>query len=147
LTRLGRTWLFQDRHAICCYDISVTQCHALKFLSEHGPATVNGLAAGLYLEKSTTSRVLDSLERKGYVRRRKHPEDGRALLVEASESGKRLLSKIEQDLLLHQAEILADFPPRAVRGAVRILQRLCEAAERRIGTSGGKCCLIEQTEP
>ncbi len=142
LTRLGRTWLFQDRDCICCYDLSVTQCHALRLLSERGPSTVNQLAAGLYLEKSTASRVLDSLERKGYVRRRDDPEDGRAILVEATESGRKLLRKIEEDLLLRHAQILADFPPEVARGVVRVLAKLCEAAERRIEASGGKCCAV-----
>ncbi|GBD32744.1 putative HTH-type transcriptional regulator [bacterium HR33] len=143
LTRLGRTWLFQDRDCICCYDVSVTQCHALRLLLERGPSTVNQLAAGLYLEKSTASRVLDSLERKGYVRRREHPEDGRAILVEVTDSGRKLLGKIEKDLLFRHAQILAEFPPEVAEAAVRLLEKLCEAAERRIDTSGGKCCLID----
>lgn len=147
LTRLGRTWLFQDRDCACCYDVSVTQCHALRLLWERGPSTVNQLAAGLYLEKSTASRVIDALERKGYVRRREHPEDGRAVLVEVTESGNRLLKKIEEDLLPRHAQILADFPPAVARGTIHLLERLCEAAERRIDTSGGKCCVIEGPEP
>lgn len=147
LTRLGRSWLFQDRDCICCYDVSVTQCHALRLLSERGPSTVNQLAAGLYLEKSTASRVLDSLERKGYVRRREHPEDGRATLVEATESGRKLLRKIEEELLFRYAQILADFSPEVARGAVRLLEKLCEAAGRRIDTSGGKCCAVVASSP
>lgn len=34
---LVRVYQFRDRDRICCHDISVTQCHALEALVEHGP--------------------------------------------------------------------------------------------------------------
>ena len=67
LSDLVRVYQFRDRDRICCYDISVTQCYALEALAHAGPRTLNELAAELYLDKSTASRVVTTLERKGYV--------------------------------------------------------------------------------
>src|SRR3954453_4554187 len=78
LSELVRVYQFRDRDRICCYDVSVTQCYALEALVRRGGMTLNDLAAQLYLDKSTASRVVDALERKEYVTRLPHPEDRRA---------------------------------------------------------------------
>src|ERR1043165_3833739 len=92
---LVRVYQFRDRDRICCHDISVTQCYALETLVDHGPlrialrdrdvvATdpitqcyaletlvdhgplrVGALAQRLFLDKSTTSRVVSTLVKKG----------------------------------------------------------------------------------
>src|SRR6185436_17114243 len=81
LCELVRVYQFRDRDRICCHDISVTQCYALEALLRRGPSGLNELAAELYLDKSTASRVVGALERKRYVSRAPHPEDGRAIVL------------------------------------------------------------------
>src|ERR1700754_3464708 len=83
LSDLIRVYQFRDRDRICCYDVSVSQCYALEEVVRQGGMSLNDLAARLYLDKSTASRVVDSLERKGYVARTPHPSDRRAVLLEA----------------------------------------------------------------
>src|SRR3954462_6510043 len=75
LSELIRVYQFRDRDRICCFDVSVTQCYALEALARRGGMTLNDLAAQLYLDKSTASRVVDALERKGYMTRLTHPAD------------------------------------------------------------------------
>jgi hypothetical protein len=57
LSDLVRVYQFRDRDRICCHDVSVTQCYALEALIRRGPITLGELAAELYLDKSTASRV------------------------------------------------------------------------------------------
>src|SRR5262245_55668587 len=64
---LVRVYQFRDRDRICCHDVSVTQCYALETLVAHGPLRLSGLAERLFLDKSTTSRVVAALVKKGYV--------------------------------------------------------------------------------
>src|ERR1700730_1400700 len=90
LSALVRVYQFRDRDRICCHDISVTQCHALEALIRRGPSTLGQVAAELYLDKSTASRVIGTLERKRYVRRSPHPDDGRAVVLEVTPTGQRL---------------------------------------------------------
>ena len=81
LAELVRVYQFRDRDRICCHDVSVTQCYAIEALIRRGPSGLNDLAAELYLDKSTASRVVATLERKGYVTRAAHPDDGRAIVL------------------------------------------------------------------
>ena len=67
VAELVRVYQFRDRDRICCHDISVTQCYALETLVEHGPMRLSALAERLFLDKSTTSRVVGALVKKGYV--------------------------------------------------------------------------------
>jgi MarR family transcriptional regulator, 2-MHQ and catechol-resistance regulon repressor len=73
LSEFVRVYQFRDRDQICCHDVSVTQCYALDALLRRGLATLNELAAELCLDKSTASRVVATLERKGYAARSTHP--------------------------------------------------------------------------
>src|SRR5215203_6540295 len=81
---LVRIYQFRDRDRICCHDISVTQCYALETLIEHGPIRLRELTDRLFLDKSTTSRVVQALVKKGYVEQQTDPTDGRATTLSAS---------------------------------------------------------------
>ena len=75
---LVRVYQFRDRDRICCHDVSVTQCYALETLVEQGPLRLGALAQRLFLDKSTTSRVVATLVKKGYVEQQPDASDGRA---------------------------------------------------------------------
>src|SRR5688572_20698377 len=111
LTELVRVYQFRDRDRICCHDISVTQCYALEALLRRGPSGLNELAAELYLDKSTASRVVTTLERKKYVTRSPHPADGRAIVLSVTPAGRRLYDRIRADLVAETSELLKDFEP------------------------------------
>jgi len=140
LSDLVRVYQFRDRDRICCHDISVTQCYALEALVRLGPRTLNELAAALYLDKSTASRVVTTLERKGYVVRLPHPRDKRAILIDLTPSGRRLHTRIEKDLIEETRQLIHDFEPAVRRAAPSLLSQLARAAERRAGCASAVVC-------
>lgn len=141
LSELVRVYQFRDRDRICCHDISVTQCSALEALLRRPPGGLNELAAELYLDKSTASRVVAALERKRYVRRAPHAEDGRAIVLTVTEAGRRLYYRIRGDLILEAKDLLEGFEPEVREGAARLIMRLARAAAARSGvTPGTGCC-------
>jgi MarR family transcriptional regulator, 2-MHQ and catechol-resistance regulon repressor len=141
LTELVRVYQFRDRDKICCHDISVTQCYALEALLRRGPSGLNELAAELYLDKSTASRVVATLERKKYVSRASHPADGRAIVLTVTPAGRRLYDRIRTDLIAETQGLLEDFEPEVREGAARLILRLARAAAARSGvTPGSGCC-------
>src|ERR671915_2410430 len=77
LTRLVQKYQFRDRNDICCYGISVSQCHTLEALGEHGTVTMNALAEHLHLAVSTVTRVVDQLVDKGLAERHPGQKDRR----------------------------------------------------------------------
>jgi DNA-binding MarR family transcriptional regulator len=132
---------------ICCFDVSVPQCYGLEALVRDGPLTLGELADRLYLEKSTASRVVDALERKGYVARGPHPGDGRALRLTATPSGRRLVKKIRASLINDAKAVLADLSPAFRREAARLLTKLTAVAAERLGRGpggrdGGTACAV-----
>jgi MarR family 2-MHQ and catechol resistance regulon transcriptional repressor len=139
---LVRVYQFRDRDRICCHDISVTQCYALEAIAEHGPLRLGALAERLFLDKSTTSRVVATLARKGYVSQGPDPADARALAIEATRSGRQLYARITRDLVAQQQEVLQDLDPEVRDGVVEVIRRLARAAEKRFlsGTSVGAGC-------
>ncbi len=141
LSDLVRVYQFRDRDRICCHDVSVTQCYALEALIRRGPITLGEVAAELYLDKSTASRVVGTLERKRYVTRSPHPTDGRAVLVRPTAAGERLYELIRKDLIEEEKALLRDFEPRVRKAAAQIMARLARAAEARscLGAGSG-CC-------
>ncbi|HLL45210.1 MAG TPA: MarR family transcriptional regulator [Longimicrobiaceae bacterium] len=142
LTELVRVYQFRDRDRICCYDVSVSQCYALEATVLEGPLGVNDLAARLYLDKSTTSRVVDALEKKGYVERRESAEDRRAVRLVATGAGRELHARIQGDILAQERELLAEFSPEVRQSMAKLIGQLARAAAARVDTTGGACCAI-----
>jgi MarR family transcriptional regulator, 2-MHQ and catechol-resistance regulon repressor len=140
---LVRVYQFRDRDQICCHDVSVTQCYALETLVEQGPMRSSELAKQLFLDKSTTSRVVATLVRKGYVEQRSDPADGRATSLHATRTGRRLCGRITDELVGQQRQLLEDLPREIRAGVVQVLQRLARAADARFRTgaeAGAVCC-------
>jgi DNA-binding MarR family transcriptional regulator len=131
LAEFIRVYQFRDRDRICCYDISPTQCYALDALLRRELVTLNDLAAELCLDKSTASRVVATLERKGYVARATHPRDGRALVLTATASGRRLIERVRGDLIDEKKRLLAEFPDEVRESAAELIQRLTSASRSR----------------
>jgi DNA-binding MarR family transcriptional regulator len=128
---LVRVYQFRDRDRICCHDISVTQCHALEMLITHGPLRLGELTERLFLDKSTTSRVVQALVKKGYVEQHTDGSDGRATALSATRAGRTLCARIIEDLVEQQEELLTDLDPDVRAGVVDVIRRLAQAADAR----------------
>jgi DNA-binding MarR family transcriptional regulator len=145
VAELVRVYQFRDRDRICCHDISVTQCHALETTAEHGPLRLSALAQRLFLDKSTTSRVVSSLKRKGYLQQQPDPSDARATVLSATRAGRTLCARINADLVNQQRQLLEDFDPAVRAGVIDVIRRLARSADARfragVSVPGvGVCC-------
>lgn len=64
--------------------LNVVDLQALGFISRHGgPVSAGEISQQTQLPTSTTTRVLDRLERQGFITRRTDPSDRRRIVVEA----------------------------------------------------------------
>jgi DNA-binding MarR family transcriptional regulator len=84
--------------------------------------SMSQLAEALGIDRSNATVVVDDLEAQGFVRRRPHPTDRRAKLVEATAKGKRLARRAEA--------ILATPPPAITALSAEDLQMLRALLER-----------------
>jgi DNA-binding MarR family transcriptional regulator len=95
--------------------MSFGRSRALRRLARR-PMSMRELADALGIEAPNATVVVDDLEAQGLVRRRAHPTDRRAKVVEATRKGKELARRAD--------EILAD-PPAALSAlAVEDLEAL-----------------------
>jgi len=67
---------------------------AVRGLPAGAQATIRTLAERLALKHNTTVELVDRLERRGYVRRRRSPADHRCVLVRLLPRGERLLEQV-----------------------------------------------------
>lgn len=80
--------LHQPDRTPCGQPVSVAEAHALMELSREPGLSQNGLAARLRLEKSSVSRIVTSLEKRGWVARRRDTSDTRIVHVHLSDDGR-----------------------------------------------------------
>jgi DNA-binding MarR family transcriptional regulator len=142
LTDIIRVAQFRDRDRVCCYDVSVSQCYALEATVDDGASTVNDLAAHLYLDKSTASRLANSLVDKGYLRRVPNDQDRRSIVLEPTARARKLVERIKRDLAGEYMDILYELDADTRRSITRVVGRLATAFASRVETSGGSCCVI-----
>jgi DNA-binding MarR family transcriptional regulator len=125
--------------------VSVSQCYALKGVVDGGGLTVNELAAHLYLDKSTASRIANGLVDKGMLAREPDAGDGRVVRLVPTSEGAALHERIEADLAAEYGELLSDLGPEVRAAAIRLVGRLGQSFAARVETSGGSCCMVETT--
>jgi DNA-binding MarR family transcriptional regulator len=89
------------------------------------------LSSILRLDKSTTTRVVDALVRKSYVGRTADADDRRAVALELTAAGRRLLRRIQDGLVAQHFDLLRDLSPAARAQTIDVLRQLARRAEAR----------------
>jgi DNA-binding MarR family transcriptional regulator len=107
------------------HGITLPMWRALAALYDHGEgARVSWLSDRTSIEVSTLSRVLDGLEGKKLVRRRRAVEDARAVHVELTAAGARLTMRIIPLARRYEEVALAGFSKAETRALKGLLMRL-----------------------
>jgi len=73
--------------------VSPPRLSALSVVVYAGPLQIGALATAEGVAAATMTRLVDGLEREGFVKRRRDPADARGVLVEATPAGKRILTR------------------------------------------------------
>lgn len=110
--RIGMTW---------------TDLQALYVLANHGPATPTELAKRVNLTTGSASRMIDRLERAGFVRRVPDRHDRRRVLIEPVDAAVARVGGFYSHLNERHREDLADLDDDALRALLAFM----EAAARR----------------
>jgi DNA-binding MarR family transcriptional regulator len=97
---------------------------ALGQLRDHGPMSPSELGERLIVTRATVTGVVDSLERRGFVRRSPNPADRRSLLIEITDEGLLVVQQLRTLIHRHEREWMADFSETDVRAYIDVLHRL-----------------------
>jgi outer membrane protein len=87
----------EDTSAVSKGQVSVPQFWALHYISNAESLTVNGLANGLHRSKSTTSALLQRLEKSGLVKRTRSAEDHRVVHITLTTKGRRMVNQLAEN--------------------------------------------------
>jgi MarR family 2-MHQ and catechol resistance regulon transcriptional repressor len=83
-------------------DVSAAGGLVLGILRDHGPMSPSELGERLIVTRATVTGLLDSLERRGFVRRSANPSDRRSLLAEITPAGLTVLQDLRT--IVHRSE-------------------------------------------
>jgi len=87
------------------------------------PMSMGELAAVLGIDPPNATTLVADMESQGLVRRKPHPTDGRAKLVEATRKGKALARRAD-DILATPPAALSTLDPADLETLRRILERV-----------------------
>jgi DNA-binding MarR family transcriptional regulator len=108
--------------------LTAARLSALSILVFGGPTTLGGLARAEQVSAPTMSRLVNALERDALAAREPHADDGRAVVIDATEAGRRILEKGRERRIAELVGMLSELSPDEVRtleSATRIVERIC----------------------
>jgi DNA-binding MarR family transcriptional regulator len=82
------------------------------------------LGERLQVTRATVTGVVDSLERRGYVRRTPHPVDRRSLFVEITPEGLTVLQEVRTIVHRNERAWMAVLSPGELREYIDLLHRI-----------------------
>ncbi len=112
------------RFSAAGHPVSAQDFGILYRLREQGPLTQKQIAATMRRDKTTITRRLDGLARKGLIERRPHPDDRRCCLVALTAQGLRTLDDIIPLVADFQREVLDGVPEADREATIRTLRHV-----------------------
>ena len=94
------------------------------WLAEMPGLTAQQIAGPSSLPKNSISRAVGRLIKAGRVRRRPHPEDSRAAILDLTEAGHALLARLLPELHASEAAMLAPLSPHERATLLALLGKL-----------------------
>ncbi len=98
----------------------------LSVLAKCGPIRASEAAQTLFLDLSTVSRHVQTLERAGYVEKVADPTDRRAMTLHLTPEGKEHIAQIWERRIAQMREGLSHWDPAELRQLTELLRRYGE---------------------
>lgn len=99
----------KGREILSNYTITPPQFLALQWLFEDGDMTIGELSSKMFLACSTTTDLVDRMEKNKLVARLKDTADRRVVRIHLLEEGSRIIDEVIQKRQLHLNEVLKNF--------------------------------------
>lgn len=124
LYRLGLVQRSIARHAAT--ELGSQGFTALAVIQRHAPVRVSDVADLLSVNLSVASRQVAALADAGYVEREPDPQDGRALVLEPTQDGTRVLRETHRRMVETASAALGAWSEDEIAGLAAQLERLRE---------------------
>lgn len=114
----------KGREILSNYTITPPQFVALQWLFEHGDMTIGDLSTKMYLAFSTTTDLVDRMEKNQLVLRVRDESDRRVVRIHLLKEGERIIEEVIQKRQVYLQEILSDFDEPSVQQLSVLLKKL-----------------------
>jgi len=111
----------------CCENLTMPEFIALDKISTTSNCAVQNVGYSLGFTKSGATRIVNRLEKKGYVQKVKSHEDARVCCVEITKSGERVLSSANSRYVEQFNIIAAKMPEHSLADTVKVLTAMANA--------------------
>lgn len=119
-----------------------THSRALHVLQCKGPLMMSGLGDDLGITPRYVTVLIDDLEQRGLVARRRHPSDRRVTLVELTDAGRRTCELAGDEHVAAAAELLRALPHEQQHALLEALRSLLAELQRH-GFAGDPAAVVE----
>ncbi len=114
----------KGREILSNYTITPPQFVALQWLFEDGDMTIGELSGKMFLACSTTTDLVDRMEKTLLVARVKDPNDRRVVRIHLLEEGERIIDEVIKKRQLYLQDVLKNFNEEETLHLKEILAKL-----------------------
>ncbi|MFJ8063243.1 MarR family winged helix-turn-helix transcriptional regulator [Psychrobacillus sp. NPDC096426] len=114
----------KGRQILNAYTITPPQFVALQWLLELGDMTIGDLSNKMYLAFSTTTDLIDRMERSELVQRVRDEQDRRVVRIHLLSEGERIIEEVIDKRQQYLKEILGEFDEKEVANLSILLEKL-----------------------
>jgi DNA-binding MarR family transcriptional regulator len=140
LRSLLREFLEEDfLRQVCPHRLTRSQFCFLKLIAANADLQVGELARSIGVSAAATSKNLDKLERLGLVTREASSEDRRAILLSASDAGKKLVADYEVLKAARLMPVIDALGQAKTEQLCELLEEVCVGMLERTVNTRGSC--------
>ncbi len=116
----------KGREILSNYTITPPQFIALQWLHEYGDMTIGDLSTKMYLAFSTTTDLVDRMEKNDLVQRVRDEQDRRVVRIHLLPEGERVIQEVISKRQQYLQDILVEFNEQELEDLLDNLQKLHE---------------------
>ena len=114
----------KGREILSNYTITPPQFVALQWLHESGDMTIGDLSNKMYLAFSTTTDLVDRMEKNELVQRVRDEQDRRVVRIHLLPEGERIIQEVIDKRQNYLRELLQDFEVDEAQELLKLLKKL-----------------------
>ncbi|MFD1706305.1 MarR family winged helix-turn-helix transcriptional regulator [Siminovitchia sediminis] len=114
----------KGREILTDYEITPPQFIGLQWLFEEGDMTIGELSNKMFLACSTTTDLIDRMEKKELVERVKDPKDRRVVRIHLLSKGETIINEVIQKRQEYLQDVLQDFSEQEAMILMESLEKL-----------------------
>ena len=112
-------------------DITIDQWLVLKTIHESPDITLQKVGVAVFKDFASVTRIVQLLERKGLLRRRPHPNDGRRSELVLTRSGQSMIRTVEPIARAYRRRALEGIDAEEVARLRELLERIVDNCDGR----------------